>query len=482
MLEEICDDQDRRFLLRPAGGGPPLLVQRGPAPRFARDLPPGAFRDRLAPLLEPRALLPIAVTEISAEPLRLRDSAGRVIARLSLESGRVGPPGSAPTIDLPPVLVVHGGRRAAAITPFLAGMADVEPAGTDMLDLILAPLGRRPRDYSGKVHVDLDPAMKAQDALRAILRHLLETMERNLPGLQEGDDPEFLHDFRVAVRRTRSALGQFQGILPPSTLQRFAPQFVHLQEITGPARDLDVYCLELPALGALLPARYRRSLAPLRRHLEHRRRMAYLELSPALAAPRFLRFLSRWRTFLERPPRRARGAPQALEPIGGLASGRIARLFRRAVREGKAITGASPAADLHELRKTCKKLRYLLEFFQGIFDRDEVAHFVESLKALQDNLGRHQDLQVQSAALSVYARELAQERRTRPSAFLAMGMLIERLREQQLAARREFAQRFEPFARGRNRKRLRELLEHHPPERGKSQPREITPDGERDRA
>ena len=38
------------------------------------------------------------------------------------------------------------------------------------------------------------------------------------------------------------------------------------------------------------------------------------------------------------------------------------------LRDGGAITPASPPESLHELRKRCKELRYLLEFFGSLYD------------------------------------------------------------------------------------------------------------------
>jgi len=429
----------------------------------------GGDRDRVAPRLlvpvtGPRALLPVAVADVTTEPLALEDGSGRKLARLLIESTRVGAPGAVPEHVLPPSLLVLGGRRSDALAALLGAMPDLAPAPEDALAPVLVPLGRRPRDYTGKVRVALDPALPAGEAARAILRHLLETMERNLPGLREDLDPEFLHDFRVAVRRTRSALGQLEGVLPAPTVARFTREFRWLQETTGPTRDLDVYVLELPSLQQLLPGGARRSLGPLARLLARRRLETHRGLVRDLDGPRFARLLAGWRAFLARPsPRRPRGAPNALRPVHALAAERIGKLFRRALREGGAITAASPAADLHELRKTCKKLRYLLEFFQSLLDRDEVGRVVESLKGLQDNLGRHQDLQIQVGELLGFARVLAREGRARPPAYLAMGMLVERLREQQAAERQAFAARFEKFARKRNRRRMKRLLARRAP-------------------
>ena len=118
---------------------------------------------------------------------------------------------------------------------------------------------------------------------------------------------------------------------------------------------------------------------------------------------------------------------------------RIGKLHRRAVREGAAIGAASPAADLHELRKTCKKLRYLVEFFHSLLEREAAEAAIASLKGLQDTLGGFQDLQVQADALLGYARELAREGKAAPPTYIALGMLVERLREEQTRARVEFA-------------------------------------------
>jgi CHAD domain-containing protein len=357
---------------------------------------------------------------------------------------------------------------------------DSEASPPDRIAAILEPLGRSPRDYSGKVKVPLSAALPARDAERALLLHLLATLEANIPGAREDLDPEFLHDLRVAVRRTRSALGQIQGVLPPATSARFAREFAWVQELTGPARDLDVYVLELPALGLLLPARARRSLGPLARLLERRRRSAYADLVHGLDSPRFARLLADWRAFLLRPtPKRPAGAPNALRPCAAVAAERIGKLHRRALREGAAISDTSPAADLHELRKTCKKLRYLVEFFQALIDREAAEAAVTSLKGLQDTLGRHQDLQVQAEALLGYARDLAREGKAPPPAYVALGMLVERLREQQARARGEFAGRFSEFSRKSGRKRWKRILDmaasepEDEPDAGASPDREV---------
>jgi CHAD domain-containing protein len=459
-LERVGDGTRGWLRLRPLDGGPPIARQAGPAIRFARELPPGALRDLLEPVLHPRALLAIAAADVTETPIAVRVAPGRAATRLVVVSLRVGAPGTQPSLPLRSVLTVPPGPRAAAVNALCAAWPDGEPAPPDRIAALLEPLGRSPRDYSGKVKVPLDGSLPSRDAARALLLHLLGTLEANIPGVRDDLDPEFLHDMRVAVRRTRSALGQIKGVLPPATTARFTREFAWLQELTGPARDLDVFVLELPAVGGLLSPRSRRSLGPLARLLERRRRSAHADLSRSIDSPRFVRLLADWRTFLLQPtPKRPSGAPNALRPCAELAAGRIGKLHRRALREGAAISAASPAADLHELRKTCKKLRYLVEFFHSLLDQETAEAAIASLKGLQDTLGGFQDLQVQADALLGYARELAREGKAAPPTYIALGMLVERLRDEQARARIEFAGRFGDFARKAGRKSWKRLLQ-----------------------
>lgn len=69
--------------------------------------------------------------------------------------------------------------------------------------------------------IPLDPQLCADAAMRRILLALLEAMEVNETGTIANLDTEFLHGFRVAVRRTRSVLGQMKTVFPPATLIRF---------------------------------------------------------------------------------------------------------------------------------------------------------------------------------------------------------------------------------------------------------------------
>jgi CHAD domain-containing protein len=310
---------------------------------------------------------------------------------------------------------------------------------------------------STKLGLPLHPAMPAGEAVRRILQGLLKAMAANEEGTIAARDPEFLHDFRVAVRRTRSALSQLKAVLPLPALKRFRPEFAWLGEVTGPTRDLDVFLLRFAAYRQSLPAEFHDALEPFGRFLDDHQRTEQRRLVENLASPRYLLLKKDWAEFLAGRSLQD-SPPDAGLPVSEVARRRIRKALRRALREGEAIGDDSPAEDLHELRKTCKKLRYLLEFFQSLYPPPKIAKLIQALKTLQDNLGDFQDLQVQSKALQTFADQMAAEREVPPRALLALGMLIEGLQHRQRQARDEFTGRFAAFSRKKNRRHFDELF------------------------
>jgi CHAD domain-containing protein len=83
--------------------------------------------------------------------------------------------------------------------------------------------------------------------------------------------------------------------------------------------------------------------------------------------------------------------------------------------------------EYHDLRKKGKRLRYALEFLSDVYGEEATGGIVKSLKTLQDDLGRHQDLIVAATLLEQLATE---GRKLPPRTAFAMGELAQRnLRE-----------------------------------------------------
>ena len=142
-----------------------------------------------------------------------------------------------------------------------------------------------------------------------------------------------------------------------------------------------------------------------------------------------------------------------------LATRRLRRAHRRVVRDGRAISTDSPAEQLHDLRKRCKELRYLLEIFASLFDPQAYQRALKDLKGLQDCLGEFQDRQVQQQEIRDFADQMMADRpATRPAtALLAMGELAGEIGHAQQEARAEFAERFGEFASPASERRFLDL-------------------------
>lgn len=295
-------------------------------------------------------------------------------------------------------------------------------------------------------------------ALRAILLRLLDTLEANQAGAREDRDGEFLHDFRVAVRRSRTVLGQFKPLFPPAIARRFRKEFAWLGEITGPTRDLDVYLLDFPRYQQALPETLRADLLPLQKYLRRHQRQEQRLLARRLAGKRYRRLVGEWRAWLVAPPADHSDPPEAGRPVLELANWRIWKNFQQVIEEGEALGPDSPDEDFHELRKSCKKLRYLLEFFADLYPLQQHRQLVKNLKQLQDLLGSFQDLSVQAGALRDFSLQMSRERDIPPATLLAMGMLIEQLLERQHQLRGRFSQCFAGFASAPTRQCFAELF------------------------
>jgi CHAD domain-containing protein len=306
-----------------------------------------------------------------------------------------------------------------------------------------------------KVEVALGYEQRADAAAAAVLRRLLEVVADNIDGALAGADVEYLHQLRIAVRRSRTVQRQFRGVFPGVELPGLRSDFRWLQRATGESRDLDVYVEEFDALCALVPEPARRDLAPLRLVLTRRQLVARLGLAATLRSARFAALADDWERMLEslvELPLDDR--PTARRSIGSLTGERVVAVYERIVVLGRRIDDSSPADSYHALRKKGKELRYLLELFGAqLFEADVVEPLVRSLKAMQDLLGRHQDREVQVTML----RGLADEVATLPGgprACLAMGVLVDRLGADEHAARAAFAERFAVLADDAQRERV----------------------------
>ncbi len=102
--------------------------------------------------------------------------------------------------------------------------------------------------------------------------------------------------------------------------------------------------------------------------------------------------------------------------------------------------------EVHELRIQCKKLRYLIEFFEPLFPSRDVKTLIKPLKTLLDNLGLFNDYSVQQVSLQAFLDQHASKGRRKDMAIASsIGALIVILHQRQLKERVRVVSSFAQF-------------------------------------
>ncbi len=170
------------------------------------------------------------------------------------------------------------------------------------------------------------------------------------------DEPDAVHQMRVATRRARSALQAFGGIERDATRPQCA-ELKWLAAAPGQARDTEVLLARLTAeLAAISPALVTGPVqARITAHFTAELAQAR---QTALAAPdgqRYLRLLEDLDALLADPPL----TPLAEREAGKALPEPVRRAARRLRRALAAVPGAEDRdAAIHEARKAAKRARY----------------------------------------------------------------------------------------------------------------------------
>lgn len=424
------------------------------SPRFWNDLPDSDLQGRLRSILGARALLHLVDLRRQIQGIHLLNEDRKTVLRILAETDHAG---SVTTeTDPPPIITLQEVRGYGDTFDRLTALVEtmpLQPAEGDSYHRALKAAGKIPGDYSSKVTLALDPSAPASKAVADILAALLNVMRCNVDGICNDVDIEFLHDFRVAVRRIRSLIGQMKQVFPTDVTRRLRTDFAAIGARTNRLRDLDVYLGLEGKYRRLLPESLQDGLHPLFTQLESERRKEHAALRRYLGQAEFSNTMGLWQAFCAHPSDWGTSSKHSATPILKRARKVTARRFSDVVAIGSAIDNASPDADLHRLRIQCKKLRYLMEFFASLFPETDVRSLIDGLKDLQDNLGDFNDLSVQQAEL-LGDLEAGQPD---PVTTAALGGLLTALDHSKRRKRADFRATFSRFTQPHNRDLFRAL-------------------------
>jgi CHAD domain-containing protein len=454
---------------------PPAAIHLDKLPETAADLPVGKMHDSINKILGLRSLIPVARIRSRQVKLVMRDHEGKTLCRLTLEHNHARPKLGRRSLDLGCRLRLEalvGYEKAFTKTAkLLKKVNGLAAAKDDLFIQALNAAGRSPGDYSSRINFNLKREWRTDKACREILLSQLDQLERNIEGTIAGTDTEFLHDLRVSVRRSRSLVDRMKVAFPKSIYDRFSKELTWLGDKTTPLRDMDVFMLDFPKYLESLRSELRVNLTPLHDFFIAHHKSEQVILAKHLHSRRLENFRVKWRKYLEQPIPKKPVAQLSTRPIGEVADRYIWKSYRHLIKKGLTITQNSPDVEIHKIRITCKKLRYLLEFFSSLYSNKEVKEIVSTLKNVQENLGEFQDMSVQAVKLSNVALEMIAEGEKRPDALMAIDNLITKMNNKKQQVRLEFDERFSRFASAKVEKKFRKLCK-----KNKSGKREIKTD------
>ena len=275
--------------------------------------------------------------------------------------------------------------------------------------LALEPLGKAERGHA-LAHPRAAEPLKADDAplssgataaeaFAAIIRACLAQVEGNANGLLKYEDPEWLHQMRIGVRRLRACLALAARSMAPTRVEPLRVELRWLAQVLGQARDNDVFSLEtLPAFstavgrgsnaGALRPA-----LRELAAQAATRRAETGTVARAAVASPRFLRLVLAAAALAASPSTGSPDPDAMVARARDIARPLLKRQHRALLALGTDLPHAAPETR-HAARLAGKKLRYTTEFFAPLFAKKRARAYRRALTALQEELGAWNDAAV----------------------------------------------------------------------------------------
>lgn len=370
----------------------------------------GKLSTILRPILKERALTQKIELKVNQKLFNVTAKNNKTTASLSLESERIHNPSQAKHLLIKSLTLsgVKGYSHYKTLDAKLRSKRfNISQAKLSPIEFWIEQSSIK-WDQIAPIKLKLKPSTRTDLAAKTILKCFLHDIKINEQGVIDDIDTECLHEFRVAIRRTRSFLSQVPNIFPKRQLNKYKKWFSLLGAKTTPLRDLDVMLLSLNDYQTMLQEAQSGDLEKVKTFILNKRNHVFVDVKNFILSSKYQRLISEWETFLNlEVPNRTRLVNATL-PVEQVANQCIWKSYNKLIKKGKQITNESEDSALHDLRKVGKKLRYLIEFFSSLHSKKEIKTVIKTLKLLQDNLGEFQDIHVHQLLLSELREEMSQ--------------------------------------------------------------------------
>jgi triphosphatase len=361
----------------------------------------GPVGTRVSAVSGARALLPLFELRTSRQRFAVRKSDEALqLGEIALDETVISRPHGEPEarllrVEVEALTESHAPLRSLVKT--LRSNCALEAASDTKYSLGLRSVGLAPpaQEFAATA---VDASMTIVEVAMANLRRYMAAWHLHEPGARLGDDPEELHDLRVAGRRLDAVLRQFQSYLPPE-ISKVRATLKTVLSALGHVRDLDVALSELQDFSRKLPKANRVAVGPLKEHLISERGRARAQMLSALDSIWVQKNLQELTSLLGKPAAsEASAADLALQVSPSLIRQRFRKLRKRADRLG----ADSSTDEYHDVRGQVKKLRYALEAVAALYGKP-AGEMIRALHRWQENLGLQQDAAVAMQRLNALA-------------------------------------------------------------------------------
>jgi triphosphatase len=401
------------------------------------------------------ALLPLFEARTSRQRFAIRrEDEAQQLGEIALDETVISRPHGEPQASMQRVEVealTEAHEPLQSLVKALRSDCALEAASDTKYSHGLKSVGLAPGPAPEFAPTAVDSSMAIVDVALANLRRYLSAWHLHEPGARLGDNPEELHDLRIAGRRLDAILRQFRSSLPASFL-RIRPTLKKILRALGDARDLDVALGELETFSRELPESDRESVEPLKQHLVSERVRARARMLSVLDSVSVQENLQKLTALLAAPS--VASQQSSPELALNVAPALIRRRYRKVRKGANLLTADSSMEAYHAVRGLVKKFRYTLEAVAVIYGKpaDEM---LRTLRRWQEKLGVQQDAAIAIRRLKALAS--APPKGIPPETLFLMGRLAEHYASAAVRARKLYTKGYRKV-RGRW-KRLRMKFE-----------------------
>lgn len=351
------------------------------------------------------SLVPVFTTSFERRTWRI-DISKKIAILVMVDTGQISSGGRSLPISEVELELAQGNPEdlldfATALSTHLALVPDdvskAERGYQLFLNQVSAPQKASPSPVATK--------QSSAEAFKLLASQGMQMWQANLLGTLTSQDHEFVHQFRVSLRRINSLMKVFKPALPGPYQEQWTKRVKALSQITGDVRDLDV--MRIGIVEPMLQS------ADLQISLHAKAALAALDEAKKEAVEQLAQLQNGGPVLLFARDLQDLDTDDFPKSLPRFAEKQLAGLHRNAVKRLSKTLKTPTPERAHRFRIALKHLRYSCEFFAPLFDNDEMLEYAKAIAGLQDAFGFINDFHVALSKMQDWVAQAAIPRETR---------------------------------------------------------------------